>query len=947
MTHANRTPLTAILLLVPVLSLAAAASAWANGLRYVEMLRDDLDARDGLNGAQGVAVSPDGRHVYVASKNDAALAVFSRDAADGSLAFVEVMRNGEGISGLDGARAVIVSQDGGFVYVTSSTEDTVAVFARDATSGALTFVEVQKDGVHQVNGLEGAADVALSPDGEYLYVAGMNDNAIAVFRRDLATGTLAFVQMRRDGMDGVRGLLEARALAVSPDGAHVYAASALGSAVAVFGRSPSGALVFVEAKEDGVDGVDGLAVAQDLALSPDGAHLYATGSEDDAVVLFRRDPATGTLTFVETYEDGQGIIDGINGAEGVVVSPDGRQVYVTSDVDDALAVFDRDPATGALTYVERHADDRNGIDGLDNAQGLAVSPDHTSIYVAGAKDDALVRFQVRRCGDAVVDPGEECDAGAAGSACCTAACTAEATGTTCDDGLFCTLDDTCAAGVCQGTARDCSGAATGQCMDGVCDEATAACVARAKVDGSLCEDGNPCTLSDICLAGSCTNGAPLVCAALDSCHDAGVCDPATGACSNPVKADGAACEDGNACTLSDTCLAGSCTPGAPVVCAALDQCRVAGVCDPATGVCSNPAKADGTACDDGSACTRSDTCSAGACVGTNPVVCAASDQCHAAGVCDPATGTCSNPAKADGAACNDGNACTRSDGCTAGACVGANPVVCAASDQCHDAGTCDPATGACSNPTRADGTSCDDGDACTNDDACVTGECRGSGAPDGDADGICDAEDACPAVFDPAQTDADGNGVGDACECTAPAPGRCIPGGGSPRSDCLLELNPSGPVTLNRTASRVLGVLRCADGDAACDRDGSVNGMCTFGLSVCLANSDPRLPRCSSAAIRSYEIMSPHAERSRSAMDQSNARAFEEMLAALGLEIRRGKSVVTAAAAPAGQNLCSPLVEVAMPAPAPGGRPVRRKLQMRATAADNLRDADRLVLECR
>ena len=48
-------------------------------------------------------------------------------------------------------------------------------------------------------------------------------------------------------------------------------------------------------------------------------------------------------------------------------------------------------------------------------------------------------------------------------------------------------------------------------------------------------------------------------------------------------------------------------------------------------------------------------------VGTNPVTCAAQDQCHVAGACNAATGTCTNPVKADGASCNDGNACTQTD----------------------------------------------------------------------------------------------------------------------------------------------------------------------------------------------------------------------------------------------------------------------------------------------
>src|SRR5262249_55588988 len=88
----------------------------------------------------------------------------------------------------------------------------------------------------------------------------------------------------------------------------------------------------------------------------------------------------------------------------------------------------------------------------------------------------------------------------------------------------------------------------------------------------------------------------------------------------------------------------------------------------------------------------------GACVGGNPVVCTASDQCHLAGTCDPSSGACSNPAKPDGTACNDGNACTQTDACQAGACIGGNPVVCTALDQCHAAGTCDPSSGLCSNP---------------------------------------------------------------------------------------------------------------------------------------------------------------------------------------------------------------------------------------------------------
>jgi len=112
-------------------------------------------------------------------------------------------------------------------------------------------------------------------------------------------------------------------------------------------------------------------------------------------------------------------------------------------------------------------------------------------------------------------------------------------------------------------------------------------------------------------------------------------------------------------------------------------------------------------------------------VASNPVVCTALNACHSAGTCDPATGTCSNPAKPSGTSCSDGNACNADETCDGtGSCqAGSNPVVCTAA-ACHSAGTCDPATGACSNAVPLqDGTACDDGNVCTNTESCQAGAC--------------------------------------------------------------------------------------------------------------------------------------------------------------------------------------------------------------------------------
>jgi hypothetical protein len=322
------------------------------------------------------------------------------------------------------------------------------------------------------------------------------------------------------------------------------------------------------------------------------------------------------------------------------------------------------------------------------------------------------------CGNGVVDAGEQCD----GGACCTTACTFASSSTTCRAAANeCDLAETCtgSSATCPSDTVKVAGTActadANQCTDDVCNGTSGApgCTHPNKTNGTACNDGNACTQTDTCQSGTCTGSNPVVCTASDQCHDVGVCDTGTGVCSNPAKTNGSACNDGNACTQTDTCQSGTCTGSNPVICTASDQCHDVGVCNTGTGVCSNPAKTNGTACNDGNACTQTDTCQSGTCTGSNPVVCTALDQCHEVGTCNTSTGVCSNPNKTNGTACNDSNACTQTDTCQSGTCTGSNPVVCTALDQCHDVGTCNTSTGVCSNPNKANGSACSDGDACT------------------------------------------------------------------------------------------------------------------------------------------------------------------------------------------------------------------------------------------
>ncbi len=334
----------------------------------------------------------------------------------------------------------------------------------------------------------------------------------------------------------------------------------------------------------------------------------------------------------------------------------------------------------------------------------------------------------------------------------------------------------------------------------------------------------------------------VVCQASDQCHTAGTCNTATGLCSNPNRADGRSCNDSNACTSVDTCQSGICTGTSAVTCAASDQCHAAGTCNPATGQCSDPAAANGAACNDGNACTQADSCQSGTCTGTSPVACAASDQCHAAGTCNPATGQCSDPAAANGAACNDGDACTQSDSCQSGACMGASPVACAASDACHTAGTCNSATGQCSNPNAVNGAACNDGNSCTQSDTCQSGTCTGASPVTCVASDQCHAAGTCNSATGQcdAPAVADGTSCNDGSACTQAdscQSGTCT--GASPvacvASDQCHAAGTCNPATGQCSNPALANGAACNDGDGCTQSDTCQSGTCAGANPVACA----------------------------------------------------------------------------------------------------------------
>jgi len=395
--------------------------AYEPAVEHEQDVVNNEDSVTRLSGPTALALSPDGRHAYVTSESLDAVLAFGRNEADGRLSLIaqyDATQTDFSTALLDAPMDVRVSPDGDHVYVASRNDDALVVFARSSASGALSFIENQADGVPGApeaespnSGLVGVRKLLVSPDGAFVYAAGTGANAVAVFERDAATGALVFVEAEVNGNDDpddaggeVEGMGQPAGLALSDDGAQLYVASRFGDAVQVFNRNTTaadpdhGRISFATAYIDGLNGIGGLNGAFDIAASDDGAHVYVSVEDEDGVVLFDRQ-ADGTLAQRTVWRHDTTERPGLRGAQGLAIAPDGLEVFVTGLADHSLSIFERMQAgnedglsAGDLRMRQTVFDDSGAVLNMAGPTSVIPSHDDEYVYVVANEDDAIVVF---------------------------------------------------------------------------------------------------------------------------------------------------------------------------------------------------------------------------------------------------------------------------------------------------------------------------------------------------------------------------------------------------------------------------------------------------------------------------------------------------------------------------------------------------------------------------
>ena len=357
----------------------------------------------GIAGPQSLAISAEGRNVYVAGSEPrgnpglGSLGVFARDPKTGALTQLDGAAACLSEDGSDGCTALpalhsvqrlAISNDGRNVYAVGQR---VVAFARDPATGALTPLPgaagcIQSVASDQSSDCASARvlggfrqDVAISPDDRNVYVSDDFNGGVAVFSRDAASGALA-------QLPDAQGCITRNAMLPAATGCTPGRG---------FGTGPSTGPVAV-------------------TVSPDGHSVYTAawifGEPDNrsAVAILARDPDTGALgqgpgraACVSNREQGEAgcaRARGIEGPSGVTLSPDSRNLYVSTttliageaDLGGTVGVFARNPTSGKPSQLRgragcvrlRSTEEPCTSAHLADVSALAISPDGRNAYIA-------------------------------------------------------------------------------------------------------------------------------------------------------------------------------------------------------------------------------------------------------------------------------------------------------------------------------------------------------------------------------------------------------------------------------------------------------------------------------------------------------------------------------------------------------------------------------------
>jgi YVTN family beta-propeller protein len=289
----------------------------------------------------GIAITPDSKYAYVANFENVSVI----DTATNKLV--------ETVATTKFTQGIVITPDGKYAYVTcSSSDQPIVSVISTATNTVVDTIAV----AHTPNG-----GIAMTSDGKSVYLTSM-DGWVMVINTETNKVTANITITPRNSDANVNGVTltsfsDPDAVAISPDNAYAYVGTGSGDSRVIMIDASTNKIV-----NSITIGSDGIA---DIAIAPDGKHVYATS--DDKIFII--DTATNTVTTTLT---------GFGSPMGIAITSDGKYAYTVNNWNDT--VFILNTATNAV--------DRTVSVG-QGPRGLAFTRDGKYAYVICDSSTAL------------------------------------------------------------------------------------------------------------------------------------------------------------------------------------------------------------------------------------------------------------------------------------------------------------------------------------------------------------------------------------------------------------------------------------------------------------------------------------------------------------------------------------------------------------------------------
>jgi 6-phosphogluconolactonase (cycloisomerase 2 family) len=136
------------------------------------------------------------------------------------------------------------------------------------------------------------------------------------------------------------------------------------------------------------DGIYGMGGTMGICLSPDKKNVYVTSQY--SLTVFRYDSISGSLNFLTTYKDSVDGFRGLYGAQSVIVSNDNKNVYLVSN--GYLSIIDRDASTGYLSFNNLLINNQNGVSGISGGTCIVITKNDKYVLVTSSAGNNVTIF---------------------------------------------------------------------------------------------------------------------------------------------------------------------------------------------------------------------------------------------------------------------------------------------------------------------------------------------------------------------------------------------------------------------------------------------------------------------------------------------------------------------------------------------------------------------------